>query len=169
MSSIDRFIAKNVPENAPEEDIIFHSCVQLIVHSYQLMVSKPHKISRAEIIQIAKEVKKKEVKRVELEDFIRNILVEDYIQPNQSKFGLDNVNIEAGVDENARGVKSGVLDIKVKSPLLNGKTYYVFECKRLNKSIIDKYVTEGVIRFSTQQYYPVVPVTKAGMISFLEV
>ena len=166
MSDINNFLDKNIP--LEEEDKIFNSCLEIIVYSYQLMVKEPRKFSRSEIVQIAREVKKRQVKRLELEDYLRNILVEEYIEPNQTKFGLENVIFQAGADENSRGIKTGILDIKVKSPLLNGKTYYVFECKRLNKVIIDKYVTEGVIRFSSKQYYPDIPVTKAGMISFLE-
>lgn len=166
MTDIDSFIDNNVPSDGDEK--IFNSCMELIVYSYHLMVKEPRIISRAKIAEIARKVKKRKVKRVELEDYIRNILIEEFIEPNQQLFGLKNVNFEAGVDENLMGIKSGMLDIKVKSPLLNGKTYYVFECKRLNKKIIDNYVTEGIVRFSSRQYYPQIPVTRAGMISFLE-
>jgi hypothetical protein len=61
------------------------------------------------------------------------------------------------------------LDIKVTSPLWNGNTYFIFECKRLNKAILDNYVTEGVSRFIKEgKYYPKFQNSVAGMISFLE-
>jgi len=156
-----------VSQNFSEHDSTFYSCLHLIVYGY-LQLEKSKTYSRKEIQSIATSVRGKEAKIVELEDFLRNDLVTNYIEPNRPLFGLKYYQFNSGVEEFSNNIKTGILDIKVSSPLLNGNTYFIFECKRLNKTIIDNYIKEGVSRFVMGQYYPNNQNPIAGMISFLE-
>ncbi len=163
MTGIDQFIENNLGGS----ESIFDSCLNLIVYSY-FSVEKQQKYSRAEILKIATIKRGKKIQQVELEDFLRNDLVAKHINPNRQLFGLNYYIFQSGAEEFSENIKTGILDIKVCSPLLNGDIYYIFECKRLNKKIIDNYVTEGVMRFVNNQYYPDNNSYLAGMISFLE-
>jgi len=163
MSGVEGFVSQNFGEH----DSSFYSCLHLIVYSYSLL-EKSKRYSRIDIRNLATSIRGKTDKNVELEDFLRNDLVKNYIEPNRQLFGLDNYLFQSGAEEFSNNIKTGILDIKVCSPLFNGNTYYIFECKRLNKSIIDKYVKEGICRFIKGQYYPNSENSVSGMISFLE-
>lgn len=156
-----------VQNNFIEYDTKFDSCINAIVHGYSVL-EKEQIYSRKEIKNIATKVRGKEAKAVELEDFLRNDLVVNYIEPYRTLFGLKYYIFQSGVEEFSNNIKTGILDIKVCSPLMNGDTYFIFECKRLNKRIADKYITEGLTRFIKEQYYPETETPVAGMISFLE-
>ncbi len=163
MDGVDLFVAKNFGDH----DSTFDSCLQSIVNAYSLL-QKTAKYSRSQISKIAGSVRGKKTKRIELEDFLRNDLVEKYINPHRSSFSLNNFMFISGAEEFENNIKSGILDIKVCSPTLDGTVYYIFECKRMNKAIENNYVTEGVSRFIEGQYYPHSDVAIAGLISFLE-
>lgn len=163
MVGVDSFVANNFVEY----DSKFDSCINAIIYGYRLL-EKEQKYSRQEIKNIASLVRGKEAKSVELEDFLRNDLVVNYIEPYRSLFELKYYQFHSGVEEFSQNIKTGILDIKVCSPLLNGDTYFIFECKRLNKRISDNYITDGVSRFVKEQYYPQSNTPIAGMISFLE-
>jgi hypothetical protein len=71
--------------------------------------------------------------------------------------------------------KSGRVDVKIISEetLRDGKSYYVIECKRLNKDnqnwetgLNGKYISNGIARFITEEKYPFYNNT-AGMIGFV--
>jgi hypothetical protein len=163
MRGVDDFVSNNFSER----DFKFTSCLHIIIYGY-LLLEKSKKYSRNDIKDKASLIRGKKAKSVELEDFLRNDLVTNFIEPNRKLFGLKYYLFQSGVEEFSNNIKTGILDIKVCSPLLNGDTYFIFECKRLNKSIIDKYVKEGVARFISKQYYPNSETNIAGMISFLE-
>lgn len=163
MVGVDSFVQKNFINY----DTKFDSCINAIVHGYKVL-EKERIYSRQEIKDIATKVRGKEAKAVELEDFLRNDLVVNYIEPYRSLFDLKHYIFQSGVEEFSNNIKTGILDIKVCSPSMNGDIYYIFECKRLNKKIADKYITEGVTRFIKEQYYPETEIPVAGMISFLE-
>ncbi len=163
MTGADNFIANNFSQN----DTAFNNCLHLIVYSYlKILESKIY--SRKEILKLTSMVRKKKTKQIELEDFLRNDLVSNFIEPNRKLFGLDYYIFQSGAEEFLNNIKIGVLDIKVCSPLLNGNTYFVFECKRLNKRITDNYIKDGLVRFVEEKYYPDSDNIMAGMISFLE-
>jgi hypothetical protein len=163
MNGVERFIKQNFDEHNTN----FIACIQLIIYSYSLL-EKNAKYSREKVLNLTTSVRGKEAKKIELEDFLRNDLVKKYIEPNRKLFGLSNYLFILGAEEDFMNIKIGILDIKVCSPLFNGNTYFIFECKRLNKTIIDKYVKEGIVRFVQEQYYRASSNSLAGMIAFLE-
>lgn len=163
MEGVDSFVTNNFIEY----DSKFDSCVNAIVYAYSLL-EKEQTYSRQQIKDIATEVRGKESNTIELEDFLRNDLVKNYIEPNRTLFGLKHYLFESGVEEFYKNIKIGILDIKVCSPLMNGDTYFIFECKRFNKEISNKYITDGVVRFINEQYYKQTNTSVAGMIAFLE-
>lgn len=163
MTGAELFLDKNFPG----KNVIFESCMQSIVHGYQLL-EKSTKYSRKEILDAATRVRGKQAKLVELEDFLRNDLVRNFVAPNLSLFGLQNYIFIPGAEESSGNIKTGILDIKVCSPSFTGAVYYIFECKRLNKALIKSYLSEGVLRFIDEKYYPDSETAVAGLISFLE-
>lgn len=163
MKGVEEFLTNNFGEH----DSTFNQCLNLIVYGYSLL-EKQEKYSRSSILNITTTLRGKAAKKVELEDYLRNDLVQKYIEPNRKLFGLDYWQFHSGAEEFIQNIKTGILDIKVTSPLFTGSTYFIFECKRLNKIIMDNYVTEGVQRFVDNQYYPESETSIAGMISFLE-
>ncbi|WP_421921157.1 hypothetical protein [Marinifilum sp.] len=163
MVGVDSFVQNNFNEY----DSKFDSCINAIIYGYKLL-EKDQSYSREEIKNTATKVRGKVAKSVELEDFLRNDLIVNYIEPYRSFFDLKHYLFQSGVEEFSSNIKTGILDIKVCSPLLNGDAYFIFECKRFNKKIADKYITEGVLRFINEQYYPETNTPVAGMISFLE-
>jgi hypothetical protein len=164
MNGVESFVSHNFSEH----DSTFNSCLHLIIYGYSLL-EQCKKYSRKDIKELTSSIRNKETKKVELEDFLRNDLVENFIEPNRALFGLNNFLFISGAEEFSDNIKTGILDIKVVSPLWNGNTYFIFECKRLNKTILDNYVVEGVSRFTKGgKYYPKFQNSVAGMISFLE-
>ncbi|MBX7203885.1 MAG: hypothetical protein K1X81_00520 [Bacteroidia bacterium] len=163
MQGVEEFTSNNFGG----QNSTFNSCLHLILHAYSEL-EKNTKYSRKDILNQTTVARKKEAKKIELEDYLRHDLVSKYIEPNRSLFGLDYYLFQSGAEEFLNNIKTGILDIKVCSPLYNGNTYYIFECKRLNKKIIDNYIKEGVARFISNQYYPESATNLAGMISFLE-
>jgi hypothetical protein len=164
MNGVESFVSHNFSEH----DSTFNSCLHLIVYGYSLL-EQGRKYSRKDILELTSTIRGKKTNKVELEDFLRNDLIENYIEPNRYLFGLNNLLFISGAEEFSDNIKTGILDIKVTSPLWNGNTYFIFECKRLNKTILDNYVTEGVSRFIKEgKYYPKFQNSVAGMISFLE-
>lgn len=163
MNGAEQFILNNFDSDTP----IFSSCLNLIVYSYNSL-SKVKKYSRNEILATTENIRQKAAKNIELEDYLRNDLVENYISPNRHLFGLDFYIFQSGAEEFTQNIKTGVLDIKVCSPLWDGDIYYIFECKRLNKKLLSKYIDEGVLRFTNNQYYSESDTNIGGMIAFLE-
>jgi hypothetical protein len=145
----------------------FNDCLQLIVYAY-FQLSKQKRYSRSEILKLTSEIRGKDAKQLELEDYLRNDLVDNFLMPNRELFDLEYFLFQPGAEENRNNVKTGILDIKVSSPILSGAIYYAFECKRFNNEIADEYITEGVFRFTNNQYYTKSEVKVGGMIAFLE-
>lgn len=163
MQGVDAFIEKNFKST----NTTFEQCVQSIVYAYYLL-SKEKTYSRKKILAETIVIRGKDSTAVELEDYLRNDLVTNFIEPNLNLFNLENYLFIPGADEINNNVRTGILDIKVCSPRFTGSVYYVFECKRLNKLLIRDYLNEGVNRFITSKYYPTSNAPIAGMISFLE-
>lgn len=163
MKGVEEFVSSNFVEH----DSTFFSCINLIIYGHSLL-EKVEKYSRTDILNLTSTIRGKAAKKVELEDYLRNDLITKYIEPNRNLFGLDFFQFHSGVEEFNKNIKTGILDIKVSSPLWNGETYFIFECKRLSKELLSEYLDNGVNRFVTNQYYPHSQVSLAGMISFLE-
>lgn len=111
--------------------------------------------------------------KLELEDFLRNDLIQNYLTIYKTKFNLSHFYFEPGVDEIDDGVSTGSLDIKVIFPnksLESGEEYLAIECKRINKLLKKKryYLDDGLKRFITRQYYPQSDNKVAWMLSFME-
>lgn len=111
--------------------------------------------------------------KLELEDFLRNDLIQNYLKIYKTKFNLSHFYFEPGVDEINDGVSTGSLDIKVIFPnksLESGEEYLAIECKRINKLLKKKryYLDDGLKRFITRQYYPQSDNKVAWMLSFME-
>lgn len=158
---------KFVEKNFKRRDITFDNCLHAIIYGFG-EVQKDRTYSRKKILEEASRIRSKNASIIELEDYLRNDLVINYIQPNLDKFNLKNYLFIPGADEIANNIRTGMLDIKVCSPSFNGNVYYVFECKRFNKSIIGDYLKEGIQRFTKSKYYPEAQTSIAGLISFLE-
>nr|BFF38207.1 hypothetical protein BACY1_00120 [Tenacibaculum mesophilum] len=134
-----------------------------------------NKYSRQEILKKHVEFKGKEgaKTKLELEDYLRNDLLKNYININKSKFELDYFYFVPGVDEIKDGVTIGSLDIKVLLPTNNSLSddeYFAIECKRINKLAKTKnyYIDHGVERFLSRKYYPETNSKVAIMLSFME-
>ncbi len=163
MIGVDKFVEENITDHNSN----FRACLELVIFSYcKLRMEKTYK--RSEIEQTIRKVRGKQNVQIELEDYLRNDLVEEYFEKFKRQFGLRHFLFQSGAEEFHNNVKVGILDIKVRSTLFNGKDYYIFECKRFNKELKDKYVTEGIIRFIKRQYYPEVDIAMAAMIAFIE-
>ncbi len=163
MKGASQFVEKNFQVL----DSTFENCLNAIVYGFKL-VEKSKVYSRKGILNEASQVRSKPTKIIELEDYLRNDLVKNFISPNLDKFNLRNYLFIPGAEESSGNVRTGILDIKVCSPSFNGDVYFIFECKRFNKSLLKGYLNDGIKRFTTSKYYPDTPVALAGMISFLE-
>lgn len=161
-----------VENNFGSINYTFNTCLELIIYGYSQLKNRGLKVSRSELLKEMMLIRnKKENKKtsLDLEDYIRNVLVNEYIEPNRKTFGLNNFKFYCGVDELYENIRTGILDIKVCSSSLDEDIYYIFECKRLNKKIIYDYIHEGVARFTNdKKYYPSTNTCLSGMISFLE-
>lgn len=156
-----------VDKNFRDDTSIFESCVHAIVYGY-LVLSRKKTYSRSHIVKETTRVRGKKARIVELEDYLRNDLVSNFIEPNLTLFHLQNYLFIAGAEESLKNIKTGILDIKICSPRFTGSVYYIFECKRLNKEILNGYLDEGIHRFVNNKYYPATFNPLGGMISFLE-
>ena len=135
----------------------------LLGYSYLKLKESKEKLkySRSEILSKHIEFKgKKGAKtKLELEDYLRNDLLRNYVEHNKSKFNLDYFHFVPGVDEIKDGVTIGSLDIKVLLPTnhsLHNDDYFIIECKRINKLAKTKnyYIDHGIKRFLSRRYYP---------------
>jgi hypothetical protein len=163
MKGVNQFMQNNFKSSV----VTFENCIHAIVYGFTLL-EKSKTYSRHKILAEATRIRSKNAKVIELEDYLRNDLVINFIQPNLKDFYLQNYLFIPGVEEISDNIRTGILDIKVCSPSFNGNVYYVFECKRLNKSIIKGYLNEGIMRFTSKKYYPESDTPVAGLISFLE-
>ena len=87
------------------------------------------------------------------ENYIRDILVERYLNAKREQLRIEHVIFNC---ETAENMAKGYVDIKVQTmiSLNNPEAYYIFECKRLdgNRTLNNKYIAEGIIRFTTEKY-----------------
>lgn len=161
-----------VKNNFGSINYTFKICLELIIYGYSQLKNGGLRVSRSELLKEMMSVrnkKKGEKTSLDLEDYLRNVLVNNYIEPNRVFFGLENFKFYCGVEELYNNIRTGILDIKVCSSSLDDNVYYIFECKRLNKNIIYQYIHEGIVRFTTdRKYYPSTNTSLSGMISFLE-
>jgi hypothetical protein len=153
----------------------FSQSLKLIVYSYQQLreerLDRPY--SRQEVLQVIREERGRIHVHNEIEDFLRNDMVKNYLRKLRHKFGLTCFSIQAGSEESRRNIKIGVVDIRIENisaTRLDG-TGFIFECKRLNKyaRMQEGYLRDGMMRFINRQYYPEADMTIAGMIAFVEV
>lgn len=126
------------------------------------------KLIRDEIVKI-KGVKAK----LELEDYLRNDLVNSYVNKYKHTFNIGNYIFLTGIEEIKGNISTGNLDIKVLLPtssMVDEEPYFVFECKRINKlkSKKDYYITGGIERFTSRKYYPVHNAQIGMLLAFAE-
>ncbi|WP_282918725.1 hypothetical protein [Porphyromonas macacae] len=161
-----------VKNNFGSINYTFKTCLELIIYGYSQLKNGGLRVSRSELLKEMMSIRNKkegEKTSLDLEDYLRNVLVNDYIEPNRGSFGLENFKFHCGIEELYNNIRTGILDIKVCSSSLDEDIYYIFECKRLNKKIIYDYIHEGIARFTNdKKYYPNTNTTLSGMISFLE-
>lgn len=153
----------------------FNQCLNLMVYSYGQIKKDKSDIpySRSSIRETTARVRESCQSHNEIEDFLRNDLVNNYLKKLRCLFNLDYFSIQAGVEESKQNVKIGIVDIKFEftSATAMDGTSFVFECKRINKytETQNAYIKDGMMRFISGQYYPESAMSSAGMIAFVEV
>lgn len=146
----------------------------LFCHSYnELKINKlstpySRKSIHNQIIKI-----KGEKAKLELEDYLRNDLVQSYVNKEKKIFNIENYKFLTGIEETDEFISTGNLDIKVLLPtssFVNEEPYLIFECKRINKlkAKKDYYITGGIERFTNRQYYPTHNAKVGIMLAFAE-
>jgi len=158
-----------------EIDYYFNQCLNLMVYSYEQIKKDKSDVpySRSFIRETTAEVRESCQSHNEIEDFLRNDLVNNYLKKLRRLFNLDYFSIQAGVEESKQNVKIGIVDIKFEftSATVMDGTSFVFECKRINKyaETQNAYIKDGMMRFINGQYYSESSMSSAGMIAFVEV
>jgi hypothetical protein len=158
-----------------EIDYYFNQSLNLIVYAYEQIrkdkTDRPY--SRRSINETISRVRKSSGSHSEIEDFLRNDMVENYLKNLRYLFNLDYFSIQSGVEEFNQNIKIGIVDIKfelISAAVLDG-TAFIFEFKRINKyaKTQNAYIKDGMMRFVSGQYYLGDRMTLAGMIAFVEV
>jgi hypothetical protein len=159
------------------EDIgyYFEQSLKLIVFAYEQIkrdkFQKPY--SRRSIHNTTLKERKSSKSHNEIEDHLRADMVRGYLKKSRRLFNLGDFSIQSGVEEFKKNVKTGIVDIKFELISANtwDGTYFIFECKRLNKysNSLKSYIEEGMMRFIGKRYYPETSMNLAGMIAFVEV
>ena len=92
----------------------FEQSLKLFVYAYaQIKKDKStHPYSRRSICGISGDVRGRCQDRQEIEDFLRNDLVNNYLKKYRRLFNLDYVSIQAGVEETKQNVKIGIVDFQ---------------------------------------------------------
>ena len=139
MNGVESFVSHNFSEH----DSTFNSCLHLIVYGYSIL-EKSKIYSRKDILELTSTIRGKKTNKVELEDFLRNDLVENYVTPYRDLFGLNYYEFHSGVEEFSENVKIGVVDIKVTSPF-EWKYYFHILMQRMNKKILINYFYYGFL------------------------
>jgi hypothetical protein len=153
----------------------FKQCLNLIVYAYEQIKKdkSAHPYSRHIIHETILGVRQSNRSHNEIEDYLRNDMVNNYLKRLKKLFDLDNFFIQAGIEESKQNVKIGIVDIKfelISATNLEG-TSFVFECKRINKyaKSLSAYIKDGMMRFIRSQYYAESRMAIAGMMAFVEV
>lgn len=162
-------------EEFEEIDFYFEQSLNLIIYSYiQIKRDKTEQpYSRCSIHKTTLSVRGSSSNHIEIEDYLRNDLINNYLKRLRHKFLLSNFSIQAGSEESQKNVKTGIVDIRfenISATSMDG-TGFIFECKRLNKyaDSLNAYIEDGMMRFVSGQYYPESGMIVAGMIAFVEV
>ena len=158
-----------------EIDYYFKQSLNLIVYAYnQIKQDKSEQpYSRLFIHETILRARQTNKSHNEIEDYLRNDMVDKYLKKLKKLFKLEYFSIQAGVEESKKNVKIGIVDIKFEytSAASMDGTAFIFECKRLNKYAESQnaYIKDGMMRFVSGQYYPESRMWVAGMIAFVEV
>jgi hypothetical protein len=162
-------------ENFEEIGYYFKQCLNLIVYAYEKIKKDKsvHPYSRHLIHKTILGVRQSSRSHNEIEDYLRNDMVNNYLKGLKKLFNLDYFSIQSGVEEFNQNVKIGIVDIKFEltsAAILDG-TSFVFECKRINKyaESLNAYIKAGMMRFVRSQYYAESRMAIAGMMAFVEV
>jgi hypothetical protein len=153
----------------------FKQSLNLIVYAYKQIEKdkSEHPYSRLFIHKTISRVRQTNKSQNEIEDYLRNDMVNKYLKRLKKLFNLEYFSIQAGVEESKQNVKIGIVDIKFEytSATSMDGTAFIFECKRLNKYAESQnaYIKDGMMRFISGQYYPESGMSIAGMIAFVEV
>ncbi len=162
-------------ENFEEIGHYFKQCLNLIVYAYEQIKKdkSDHPYSRHLIHEKILAVRQSSKSHNEIEDYLRNDMVNNYLKGLKNLFNLEYFSIQAGVEESKQNVKIGTVDIKFEliSAANLKETYFVFECKRINKytDLLNTYIKNGMMRFILSQYYAESRMEIAGMMAFVEV
>lgn len=155
-------------------DYYFEQSLKLIVYSYtQIKKEKSaNPYSRREIHESAKKIHKSEKSKNELENYLRNDLVTNYLKKKRHLFKMTQFSIQPGSETSKSNINVGVVDIRfevVSADTMDG-TAFVFECKRLNKyqNSQNAYIKDGMMRFVSGRYYAESKMNVAGMLAFVE-
>lgn len=153
----------------------FNQSLNLIVYAYRQIKKdkKGQPYSRRLIYETILKVRESSKSHNEVEDYLRNDLVSNYLKKYRKLFNLDYFSIQAGVEESKQNVQTGIVDIRFECTSASSMdgTAFIFECKRINKyaETQNAYIKDGMMRFVSGQYYPEDRMTRAGMIAFVEV
>ncbi len=153
----------------------FKQSLNLIVYAYEQIKKdkSEHPYSRLFIRETISRVRQTDKSHNEIEDYLRNDMVNKYLKKLKKLFKLEYFSIQAGVEESKQNVKIGIVDIKFEytSATSMDGTAFIFECKRLNKYAESQnaYIKDGIMRFVSGRYYPESRMSIAGMIAFAEV
>jgi hypothetical protein len=125
-------------ENFEEIGYYFKQCLNLIVYAYEQIKKdkSAHPYSRHLIHETILGVRQSRSSHIEIEDYLKYDMVNNYLKGLKKLFNLDYFSIQAGVEESKQNVKIGIVDIKfelISAVNLEG-TYFVFECKRINNA-----------------------------------
>lgn len=158
------------------EDIgyYFKQSLHLIVYAYlQIKRDKSqHPYSRRSIHENTKRIRHSSESLNEIENYLRNDMVNNYLKESKKLFKLDYFTIQPGAEESKQNIGIGIADIKFEcaSAVSMSGTAFLFECKRLNKYAGPQqaYIKDGMMRFVSRQYYAESRMTLAGMIAFVE-
>lgn len=162
-------------EEFEETGYYFKQSLNLIVYAYLEIKRDKSQLpySRRFIHKTTLLIRQSNRSHSEIEDYLRNDMVNKYLKKLQMLFKLDYFTIQAGVEESKQNVGIGRVDIKFECASAGsmGGTAFIFECKRLNRYAESQkaYIKDGMMRFVSRQYYAESLMALAGMIAFVEV
>ncbi|HMU47547.1 MAG TPA: hypothetical protein PKC72_14330 [Chitinophagaceae bacterium] len=146
------------------------ACLKSIIYGYIKLLDSKKSYSRSSIQATIRKITGSNKSLNEIEDYLSDDLINNYVKPCKHIFGLKDFAVNTGIRETKENVKTGILDIKFELPSLLKNHYYIFEAKRIDKYSAKQhyYINHGIARFTNGQYYPESEIVAAGMLGFVE-